>query len=121
MTSLRAVMFFVDDQLAAARWYRDFVVQAGDVVEEQGYVFIDLAGFEVGFHPSDPARNPRGGSTVAYFSTDELDAARARALAAGAALHRGPLDIDEHRAICQLVDPFGNIFGFDGPRVRSSA
>lgn len=113
---LRAVMFFVGDQAAAATWYRDVVVGAGEVTEDQGYYFVEVEGVEVGFHPADPDRNPPGRSVVAYFATDHLDEARSAAIQAGAQHHRGPLDISEERAICQLIDPFGNVFGLDGHR-----
>ena len=53
---------------------------------------------------------------MAYFGTDGLEAHRAALLAAGAVAHRGPLDIEDGQAICQLVDPYGNIFGLQGKR-----
>lgn len=116
---IRAVMFFVDDQLAAARWYREHVLGGGDIIEDEGYVFIERGGVEVGFHPSDTTKNPQGASVVAYFSTSRLDAQREALIAAGATPLRGPLDITDERAICQLIDPFGNVLGLDGPRSRS--
>jgi hypothetical protein len=33
-------------------------------------------------------------------------------------MHRGPLAIDATRSIAQLVDPFGNVFGLDGPLIK---
>lgn len=113
---VRAVMFFVQDQPAAAAWYRDVVLGDGEVVEDEGYWYVEVEGVEVGFHPADPERNPPGGSVVTYFSTSHLDRARTAAIAAGATPHRGPLDVAHDRAICQLLDPFGNLFGLDGPR-----
>lgn len=113
---LRAVMFFVEDQPAAATWYRDLLFPGRPVTEDQGYWFLDVDGVQVGFHRADPDRNPRGASAVPYFATGHLEQARAAAVAAGARHHRGPLDISDDRAICQLFDPFGNVFGLDGPR-----
>ncbi len=46
-------MFFVDDQMAAPTRYRDHVLRGGSIVEEVGYVYLDVDGFEVGFHPAD--------------------------------------------------------------------
>jgi len=34
---------------------------------------------------------------------------------AGCAVHRAPLAINASRRTCQMVDPFGNTFGLDGP------
>ncbi|MBW3086245.1 hypothetical protein KEM60_02456 [Austwickia sp. TVS 96-490-7B] len=109
-------MFFVDDQEAAATWYRDNILGTGEITENEGYWFLNVDGTEIGFHPADPDRNPSGGSVVVYFATQHLDRARQQALQANATHHRGPLDISADRAICQLIDPFGNVFGLDGHR-----
>lgn len=112
---VRTIMFFVVDPPAAAAWYRDVVLGRGVVEEEADYWYLDVDGVEIGFHPADPDRNPAGGGAVVYFAVPSVDAAREKALAAGARHHRGPLEIEPLRAICQLVDPFGNVFGLDGP------
>ncbi len=39
----------------------------------------------------------------------------ARAESKGARLYRGPLAISASRSIARLIDPFGNVFGLDGP------
>ena len=70
-------------------------------------------GVEVGFHPADHEKNPRGGSTVVYWRTDDLDEERERLIASGCTPWRGPLDVDDRRRICQLTDPFGIVFGLD--------
>ena len=79
------------------------------------YAWFYVDGIEYGFHPADDARNPRGGSPVVCWFVESHDAARGRLLAAGCAPHRGPLRVDGNRQISQLVDPFGTIFGLDGP------
>ena len=79
------------------------------------FVFFDANGVEFGSHPADSELNPRGGSPVAYFSVARLNAARRELIELGATPLRGPLAVAEDRAICQLRDPFGNVFGLDGP------
>ena len=37
------------------------------------------------------------------------------AMVLGANKHRGPLTPSPERKIAQFVDPFGNVFGIDGP------
>lgn len=74
-----------------------------------------LGGVELGFHPADDTRNPRGGSPVVYWAVESVDTTRTALLDRGCTHHRGPLDIDDGRRICQLVDPFGTVFGLDGP------
>jgi len=111
------VMTFAEDPEAAARWWAGLL--GADVqLDTDGtsvYAWIELGGIEVGFHPADDARNPRGGSPVVYWAVDDLDAARRHLLDAGATHHRGPLQVTPGRRICQLSDPYGTIVGLEGP------
>ena len=43
-----------------------------------------------------------------------LNEASALFIRAGASLYRGPLAIESDQGICQLADPFGNLFGLIG-------
>jgi predicted enzyme related to lactoylglutathione lyase len=107
---IRGVMAFVAEPVAAARFWRD-VLGAPPNDEPQ---LVELGDLELFFHLADDERNPQGG-TVVYFAVDDFDAAREELLAAGCTPHRGPLAIDAGRRICQLRDPFGTIWGLDGP------
>jgi predicted enzyme related to lactoylglutathione lyase len=109
--SVRAVMHFVDDPEATAEWWAAHF--GGDVHVESGFAWFERDGVEVGFHPADPEKNPKGGSTVVYWRTNDLDEERERLIASGCTPLRGPLDIDDRRRICQLTDPFGIVFGLD--------
>ena len=64
---------------------------------------------------SDAQKNPVGGSPVVYLRVEDQRAALARAESMSERLHRGPLAIDTARVIARLIDPFGNVFGLDGP------
>ena len=111
-------MVFAEDTHAAAVWWAAaFGVNRLDVEEHpQGdYSSFDVGGVEIGFHTADPAKNPVGGSPVVYWSVRSLSRAREELIGAGATPHRGPLVVDDRRTICQLRDPFGNVFGLDGP------
>jgi uncharacterized glyoxalase superfamily protein PhnB len=116
--AVRAVMIFAEDPRAAATWYAaalgggELTVLPGPAGE---FVLFMLGELEVGFHPADPQKNPPGGSPVVYWAVSSLSQARCALLAAGASPHRGPLVVDSGRSICQLRDPFGGIFGLDGP------
>jgi predicted enzyme related to lactoylglutathione lyase len=113
--SIRAVMFFADDTAAQCRWWAENLGnQAEPHVEEGVFWWFDLNGVEVCFHPADADKNPVGGSPVVYWSVEDLESKRDKLLGAGCKPHRGPLQVDAHRRICQLVDPFGNVFGLDG-------
>jgi len=114
---LRGVMIFARDPETSCRWYAEHVLrlESTAVHVDSGFWFVEVNGVETGFHPADGERNPFGTSVVAYFATDGVSTHREALLDAGAAHHRGPLTIGGGRSICQLVDPFGGVFGLDGP------
>jgi predicted enzyme related to lactoylglutathione lyase len=110
-------MLFAADTHAVAEWWAAAFGCTRLEVEPhvQGdFVSFDAAGVEVGVHAADPELNPPGGSPVVYFAVPSVDAARRQLLALGATPHCGPLAVGADRAICQLRDPFGNVFGLDG-------
>ena len=117
MRGIRTVMVFVDDPEAAARWWSAvFETEVKlDIDGPNVYAWLDIDGLEFGFHQASPKNNPHGGSTVPYWAVEDLDTERKRLLDAGCTHHRGPLDVEPGRRICQLVDPFGTVFGLDGP------
>ena len=110
-------MIFARDPETSCRWYAEHVlhVESTAVQVDSGFWFVEVDGVEIGFHPADDERNPFGAGVVPYFTTSSLTAHREALLDAGAQHHRGPLAVNAGRSICQLVDPFGGIFGLDGP------
>jgi predicted enzyme related to lactoylglutathione lyase len=112
-------MIFAEEPKVVATWWADLLNCPGDRVScDDGFVYFDIGGIEFGFHPFDAGKNPVGGSPVVYLRVEDHAAALARAESKGARLHRGPLVVHASRSIAQLIDPFGNIFGFDGPLVQ---
>lgn len=115
---VRAVMVFAENPKEVAAWWADLLEYPHEHVSfEDDFVWFDVDGTEFGFHPSDATQNPVGGSPVVYLRVDDHSAAVSRAVSKGARLHRGPLVIDDSRSIAQLIDPFGNVFGLDGPPI----
>jgi uncharacterized glyoxalase superfamily protein PhnB len=114
------VVVFVDEPPAAARFWADaFGAQSRPA---DGGALVELPFAELFFHPADreqapsgELKNPPGASTVVYLAVDDFDAARERLLAAGCEAWRGPIAIEDGRRICQLRDPFGTVWGLDGP------
>ncbi|MCX4637146.1 VOC family protein [Streptomyces sp. RPA4-5] len=110
-------MYFTPSPDEVGRWWSDALgaelhrEEAGESV----YTWLDVDGVEFGFHMADEKRNPHGGSTVTYWSVDDVDAVRQRLLDAGCTHHRGPLQVVPGRKICQVIDPFGIVIGLDGP------
>lgn len=111
---IKTVMFFVSQPREAANWW----ARAMNTVarHDSEYSFIEVGELEIGFHPNDDGRNPQGSSTVAYFKTDDFEESRAHFLQLGCMMHRGPLEVSATTSIAQLIDPFGNVFGLEGPK-----
>jgi hypothetical protein len=109
-----SVVYFVKDPQAAAFWYAKHLFGDAPVQEESGFFWLDAGSIEVGFHPSDQ-KNPAGGGAVVYWQVENFSSSRDLMLQSGCESWRGPLAISPKRVICQLRDPFGNIFGLDGP------
>lgn len=114
------VVVFVEDPAGASRFW----AEALDVPHRlaNGGALVEAAFAEIYFHPVDEEKtpwgeekNPWGSSTVVYLAVDDFDAARERLISAGCQPWRGPLEIEEGRRICQLRDPFGTVWGLDGP------
>ena len=111
-------MLFAEDTHAVARWWAAaFGVERLEVEPhpQRDFVFFDASGIEFGVHAADHNKNPVGGSPVVYLSVSSVSKTREQLIEHGATAHRGPLVVDEGRSICQLRDPFGNVFGLDGP------
>lgn len=109
-------MYFAADPATWCSWWVEHIGAGAEVhLEDGGFAWFELAGAEIGFHPSDDERNPVGSSPAVYYSVESLDARREALLASGCTDHRGPLDVEPGRRVCQLVYPFGTIFGLDGP------
>ncbi len=92
VNSVRVVMTFAADPEASARWWGELlnVVKLDGSDTGAGYAWVEHDGVELGFHPADDERNPRGGSPVVYWGVDDVDRVRERLLAAGCEHHRGP-------------------------------
>jgi len=52
---------------------------------------------------------------VAYWTVPDIDATVAEWTKQGAVAHRGPKTIMTGERLCQLLDPFGNLFGIRQP------
>ena len=104
------VFLFVEDLDAAVAWYaerlgRDPVVRGGALVA------FDLGGARLTLHEKDEYNSPGPSGPVAYWTVDDVDALVAEWTAAGAVAHRGPKSVFTGERLCQLLDPFGNLFG----------
>jgi len=108
-------MFFASDPEIVASWWASNLGEDAPVVRDGEFWYFIVDQIEFGFHPADDDRNPIGASPVIYLSVANLAMTRAHLLKLGCTTHRGPLTINSSRQICQMIDPFGNAFGLDGP------
>lgn len=108
-------MFFASDPDVVATWWASNLGDDAPVIREGEFRYFMVDGTEFGFHPADDDRNPIGASPIIYLTVSSLEQTRSRLLQHGCTMLRGPLTIDDSRRICQMIDPFGNAFGLDGP------
>lgn len=103
------VFYFVDDLDAAVDWYtarldRQPVVRGGALVA------FDLNGTRLTLHQKDELNSPGPAGTSPYWTVPDVDAFVAEWTANGAVAHRGPKTVFTGERLCQLLDPFGNLF-----------
>ena len=111
LTGVTNVFYFVADLTAASDWYRELL--GADPVETQPQLVTFLVGaVRLTLHREDEFNSvagPKG--TVAYWGVSDVDEIVAWCVARGATAHRGPKTIFTGERLCQLQDPFGNLFG----------
>jgi predicted enzyme related to lactoylglutathione lyase len=108
------VFYFVADLASAAAWY---AARLGlePVTRASQLVMFDLPGARLTLHMADEFNQPGPSGTVPYWTVDDVDATVARWSEHGASPHRGPKTIMTGERLCQLLDPFGNLFGLRQP------
>jgi predicted enzyme related to lactoylglutathione lyase len=108
------VFYFVSDLAAATAWY---TARLGvePVRRAAQLVMFDLPGSRLTLHEADSLNQPGPAGTVPYWTVSDVDATVAQWSEHGATPHRGPKTIMTGERLCQLLDPFGNLFGLRQP------
>lgn len=105
--TIRSLVVPVSDLGAAKAVYTALY---GDPHTDQPYyVGYNVDGFEVSLAPREATDGP-----VAYADVEDLDAARATLLAAGATERVAPRQIAPQARVCVLADADGNPIGLRG-------
>lgn len=113
MASIRSVVVPVSDLDAAKQVYAALL--GAPHTDQPYYVGFDVDGFEVSLAPTRGARGTGGvDGPVAYVDVDDLDAARATLLAAGATERSAPQQVAPGARVCVLEDGDGNPIGLRG-------
>ena len=107
--SVGNVFYFVEDLDAAVAWYAARL-QRQPVVRGGALVAFDVAGSRLTLHMTDELNTSGPSGTVPYWTVPDVDAVVAEWTAHGAKAHRGPKTVFTGERLCQLEDPFGNLF-----------
>jgi extradiol dioxygenase family protein len=103
------VFYFVADLDAAAEWYAARLGREPAVRADQ-LVAFDVAGTRLTLHRADEFDSPGPAGVAAYWTVGDVDATVAEWTAYGAVAHRGPKTVFTGERLCQMIDPFGNLF-----------
>lgn len=115
-----AVLVHVADWRAGLAWYRRAFPSATVVqFPDSEWECIEVDGVQIEVVPADDKVGSGSAGTVVYWAAEDLDARLDYLRSVGAALYRGPLEIEGDMAMCQVKDPFGNLIGIRGPRRRA--
>lgn len=105
---LATVIYPVPDLDRAKAWYADAFGKA-PYFDQPFYVGFEIGGYELGLLPDEGRPGADGG--VAYWRVDEIDAAVARFLKAGATTVSEAKDVGDGIKVAIVADPFGNSIG----------
>jgi predicted enzyme related to lactoylglutathione lyase len=108
------VFYFVADLAAATAWY-SARLGVEPVTRASQLVMFDLPGTRLTLHQADEFNQPGPSGTVPYWTVTDVDAIVAQWSEHGASPHRGPKTIMTGERLCQMLDPFGNLFGLRQP------
>ena len=105
--TIRSLVIPVSDLDAAKAVYTALLGEPH--TDQPYYVGYNVDGFEVALNPGE-----EGGGPVAYADVEDLDAARATLLAAGATERSAPRQVAPEARVCVLADADGNPIGLRG-------
>jgi predicted enzyme related to lactoylglutathione lyase len=107
-------MFHVSDVQKACDWYSR-LLSIKPVYLLDDFSVLRIGNTEICFHKADSKVSSGKSGVVTYWRVADFSKAVARAEKMGGEVHRGPLEIEDGYTICQIADPFGNLFGLVGP------
>ncbi len=108
------VFYFVEDLEAAVDWY-SARLDAPPVVRSASLAAFDVDGVRLTVHVADEYNDPGPSGVAAYWDVPDVDEFVAEWTRHGAIVHRGPKDVFTGERLCQLLDPFGNLFSVRQP------
>ncbi|MCY0909605.1 VOC family protein [Sulfobacillus sp. hq2] len=107
---LEEILLFVPDVQSAKPWYADFL-GVDPVFDDPHYCAFRLCGVSIGLHPYDDKTPTRSTGPVPYWRVADIHQSIAQLQSKGCGLFRGPIFGVDQRWVCQMTDPFGNVWG----------
>jgi len=112
------VTYFVPSVPVAKVWVAELLGRE-PVRDEENFCQFVVASGVVTLHPSDEKAPVGVRGQVVYWRVARLDHVVAWFVAHGGARYRGPVQGPDGMNVCQLLDPFGNAWGFAEPAAIS--
>jgi uncharacterized glyoxalase superfamily protein PhnB len=103
------VFYFVSDLEAAITWYSERLGRE-PIIRGGALAAFDIDGVRLTVHHADEFNTPGPAGTSPYWTVPDVDAVVAEWITHGATAHRGPKTVFTGERLCQLLDPFGNLF-----------
>jgi methyltransferase (TIGR00027 family) len=112
-TSLKRIVYVVDDLDRAKQWYSD-VLQITPLFDSRFVAIFPIGACSLSLAKKTAPRVEPENQMAVYWEVDDLDAAYKRLLDAGATSHAPIKEVLNIRT-AQVIDPFGNLVGLTGP------
>ena len=114
LKSLYATYMFVENIKESSSWYST-VLNIPLEIDDENFALLRIGDNELCFHQADSKSPLSTGGSVSYWRVDDLKIAIEHFKSHGGIVYRGPIEIPENNdGICQIKDPFGNVFGMQG-------
>lgn len=107
---LGTVIYQVADLDRAKAWYAQ-AFQQQPYFDQPFYVGFNIAGYELGLHPSESAGKNGSGDGLAYWRVENIETAVNHFTASGASIVEPVQNVGEGIKVATLADPFGNAIG----------
>jgi predicted enzyme related to lactoylglutathione lyase len=104
------VLFFVENVQKAKDWYVQLLGNE-PFFDDENYCAFHLGTATVGIHPNDGKTTSGVAGQVAYWRVTDIYERIRHFESHGCRLFRGPIFGVDKVWICQLMDPFGNVWG----------
>lgn len=104
------VIYRVPELAAGREWYAG-AFGLRPYFDEPYYVGFDVGGYELGLLPTEGDQRPGAAGVVAYWGVEDIEAAVARLVEAGATVHSPVEDVGGDIRVATLEDPYGNLIG----------